>query len=84
MQAVALENRALVEPPAVYTKIEAKNAAIRVPMQQERILRMLATPVGDQAPLCITYPPLTASFELKTNIIYLLPEVWKMRTLIST
>ncbi|KAG8634279.1 hypothetical protein MANES_17G023144v8 [Manihot esculenta] len=37
-------------------------------------MRELAIPVGDHAPLCITYPPLTVPFELKTCLIHLLPK----------
>ena len=37
-------------------------------------MKDLVAPIGDQAPLCITYPPLTVPFELKTSLIHLLPK----------
>ena len=59
---------------ALHEEIIHQNPAMRAPVPRERTMRELATPVGDQAPLCITYPPLTVRFELKTSLIHLLPK----------
>ncbi|KAG8655642.1 hypothetical protein MANES_04G051445v8 [Manihot esculenta] len=55
---------------AVQNQIIQENPAIRPQEQRERTMRELATPIGDHAPLCITYPPLTVPFELKTGLIH--------------
>ncbi|XP_043806139.1 uncharacterized protein LOC122723701 [Manihot esculenta] len=52
---------------AVHDQIIQENPAIRPQEQRERTMRELATPVGDYAPLCIAYPPLTVPFELKSE-----------------
>ena len=59
---------------AVQGQMVQKNPAIRPQEQRERTMGELATPVGDYAPLCITYPPLTVPFELKTGLINILPK----------
>ncbi|XP_043814834.1 uncharacterized protein LOC122724347 [Manihot esculenta] len=52
---------------AVQNQIVQENPAVRPQAQRERTMRELATPIGDYAPLCITYPPLTVPFELKSE-----------------
>ncbi|XP_043814161.1 uncharacterized protein LOC122724020 [Manihot esculenta] len=52
---------------AIQNQIVQENPANRPQEQRERTMGELATPVGDYAPLCITYPPLTVPFELKTE-----------------
>ncbi|KAG8655769.1 hypothetical protein MANES_04G064966v8 [Manihot esculenta] len=59
---------------AIQNQIVQENPANRPQEQRERIMGELATPVGDYAPLCITYPPLTVPFELKTGLIHILPK----------
>ena len=59
---------------AVHYELIQENPAMRAPMPRERTMRELAAPISDQAPLCITYPPLTVPFELKTSLIHLLPK----------
>ncbi|KAG8642533.1 hypothetical protein MANES_12G095501v8 [Manihot esculenta] len=59
---------------AVQNQIVQENPANRPQVQRERTMRELATPIGDYAPLCITYPPLTVPFELKSGLIHHLPK----------
>ena len=59
---------------AVQGQIIQENPANRPQAQRERTMRELATPIGDYAPLCITYPPLTVPFELKSGLIHHLPK----------
>uniref|UniRef100_A0A803P9K0 Uncharacterized protein n=1 Tax=Cannabis sativa TaxID=3483 RepID=A0A803P9K0_CANSA len=42
-------------------------------MAQNKTLKELDAPNLDQQPLCIHYPPLDVNFELKFNLIHLLP-----------
>ncbi|KAG8661045.1 hypothetical protein MANES_02G221020v8 [Manihot esculenta] len=59
---------------AVQGQLIQENPANRPQEQRERTMRELATPIGDYAPLCITYPPLTVPFELKSGLIHHLPK----------
>ena len=73
---VMAENPAMAAPPAAHVEAEnqARNVPIQAPQPRERTLGELAEPAGDQAPLCIEYPLLTAPFELRTGLIHLLPK----------
>ncbi|PON44542.1 hypothetical protein PanWU01x14_266200 [Parasponia andersonii] len=69
--------------PYAKVSIDIKQAAcINIPSSSSSVssmannrttLKKLASPVHDQIPLCIEYPRLNADFELKSEIIHLLP-----------
>ena len=65
--------RAIHVPLSPSDNSSSSNEEEAMALQEQRTLKELAAPALDQQPLCIMYPALNTTFELKSGLIHLLP-----------